>query len=108
MERPPMTLHEFQHECRRTRDAPFPERERLPRWCSACVEKPAKWPISSRSILDGKAYPHAEIKNEARRVLWHVSEIATALGLTLEDIAAANIEKLRRRYPDGFAVGGGN
>ena len=28
--------------------------------------------------------------------------MATGLGLTLEEVMAQNIEKLRKRYPDGF------
>jgi NTP pyrophosphatase (non-canonical NTP hydrolase) len=36
--------------------------------------------------------------------LWYVAGMATALGLSLDEIGARNIEKLRRRYPDGFSV----
>ena len=35
-------------------------------------------------------------------MLWYLAEIADALGVTLEDIARRNIDKLRKRYPDGF------
>ena len=45
-------------------------------------------------------YDH--MAEEAGDVLWYLAEIADALGLTLEDIARRNIEKLRKRYPDGF------
>mgnify|MGYP000874982563 CR=1 FL=1 len=34
--------------------------------------------------------------------LWYIAGIATAAGIYLDDIATRNIEKLRRRYPDGF------
>jgi NTP pyrophosphatase (non-canonical NTP hydrolase) len=44
------------------------------------------------------------VKKELGDVLWYVSEIATALGLNLQEIAMLNAEKLRKRYPDGFAV----
>lgn len=45
-------------------------------------------------------YDH--MAEEAGDVLWYLAEIADALGLTLEDIARRNIDKLRKRYPDGF------
>ena len=45
-------------------------------------------------------YDH--MAEEAGDVLWYLAEIADALGLTLEDIARRNIDKLRNRYPDGF------
>ena len=35
---------------------------------------------------------------------WYLAEAATALDLDLEDILRANLEKLERRYPDGFST----
>ena len=35
-------------------------------------------------------------------VLWYCAELASGLGVTLEDVALINIEKLKGRYPDGF------
>ena len=86
----------------------FLNAERLPVMVlGLCGEAGEVADLVKEHLWHGKDYPHAEIKNELGDALGYVSEIATALGLTLEDIAAANIEKLRRRYPDGFAVGGG-
>ena len=33
---------------------------------------------------------------------WYVAELATALGVGLDVVAERNIEKLRKRYPNGF------
>lgn len=35
-------------------------------------------------------------------VLWYIASMADAVGLRLEEVAAANIAKLEARYPDGF------
>jgi NTP pyrophosphatase (non-canonical NTP hydrolase) len=35
-------------------------------------------------------------------LLWFVAEYCTACDITLEDVAKANIEKLKARYPEGF------
>ncbi len=43
-----------------------------------------------------------DIKDELGDVLWYISEAASGFGLTLEEIAQHNIEKLKKRYPDGF------
>ena len=45
-------------------------------------------------------YDH--MAEETGDVMLYLAEIADALGVTLEDIARRNIEKLRNRYPDGF------
>lgn len=42
------------------------------------------------------------LKDELGDVLWYVAEAATAMGWTLEEIARHNVEKLKRRYPQGF------
>lgn len=41
-------------------------------------------------------------KKELGDLLWFISEYCTAKGWWLEDIAAMNIEKLIKRYPNGF------
>ena len=45
-------------------------------------------------------YDH--MAEEAGDVMWYLAEIADALGGTLEDSARRNIDKLLKRYPDGF------
>jgi NTP pyrophosphatase (non-canonical NTP hydrolase) len=44
-----------------------------------------------------------ELADELGDVLWYVAEAATACGLHLGDVAWGNVEKLHRRYPDGFS-----
>lgn len=34
--------------------------------------------------------------------LWYIAAFATVLDIPMDQIAERNIEKLRRRYPDGF------
>lgn len=45
-------------------------------------------------------YDH--MAEETGDVMWYLAELADALGMTMEDIARRNIDKLRSRYPDGF------
>jgi NTP pyrophosphatase (non-canonical NTP hydrolase) len=41
-------------------------------------------------------------------VLWYLAEICTQLGINLEDVAAANVEKLRGRVARGTLAGDGD
>lgn len=43
-----------------------------------------------------------KVKKEAGDVLWYLSQIIRLTGLTFSDVARANIEKLQKRYPEGF------
>lgn len=44
-----------------------------------------------------------KLGNELGDVLWYVAAAATALGFDLGAVAENNINKLRKRYPEGFS-----
>jgi NTP pyrophosphatase (non-canonical NTP hydrolase) len=44
-----------------------------------------------------------ELRKELGDVLWYAALACDALGLSLGNVMAENIDKLRRRYPDGFS-----
>jgi NTP pyrophosphatase (non-canonical NTP hydrolase) len=44
-----------------------------------------------------------KVKDELGDVLHYLSGLATMYGFTLEEVAMGNVEKLMRRYPDGFS-----
>ena len=37
-------------------------------------------------------------------VAWYLAETAYAIGYDLEDVFQMNIEKLKKRYPEGFSA----
>ena len=43
-----------------------------------------------------------KLVDEAGDVCWYLALLASALGVSLETIMQKNIEKLMKRYPDGF------
>jgi NTP pyrophosphatase (non-canonical NTP hydrolase) len=49
-----------------------------------------------------------ELKKELGDVLWYLAGIATALDLSLEDVAVSNIEKLASRKERGVIGGNGD
>ena len=59
--------------------------------------------IIKKAVFHGHDIPVKELKKELGDVLWYVSQLARVNGLTLENIAIANIKKLKKRYPDGFS-----
>lgn len=48
------------------------------------------------------------IAAEVGDVLWYVAQMATELGVTLDDVALHNIEKLAARYQQGKISGSGD
>jgi len=50
----------------------------------------------------------AALQAELGDVLWYLAQVATELGLSLDDVAAANLEKLRSRQQRGTLGGDGD
>ena len=52
--------------------------------------------------------PYAESREKALKeigdTMWGCAQAADAWGASLEEVAQANIEKLRQRYPEGFSA----
>lgn len=44
------------------------------------------------------------VANYMSNILWYINLIGSDIGYTLEEIAADNLKKLRKRYPEGFEV----
>ena len=53
-------------------------------------------------MYQGHDIDYNHMIEEAGDVLWYLAELANGLDISMEDIAIRNIEKLARRYPNGF------
>ena len=69
-----------------------------------CGESGEAIDIVKKWLAQGHDLDQEKLAKELGDIAWYLAETATALDLSLEDIFASNIEKLRRRYPQGFDV----
>jgi NTP pyrophosphatase (non-canonical NTP hydrolase) len=69
-----------------------------------CGESGEAIDIVKKWLAQGHDLDKEKLAKELGDIAWYLAETATALELSLEDIFEANIEKLRRRYPQGFDV----
>lgn len=51
----------------------------------------------------GHPLDRERLTKELGDALWCLAAVATRLGVTLDDVAATNVEKLARRYPEGYS-----
>jgi NTP pyrophosphatase (non-canonical NTP hydrolase) len=58
--------------------------------------------LIKKTVGHGHALDRDKVLEEVGDVLWYVAMLTTLLDADLSSIAAANVEKLRRRYPNGF------
>ena len=55
-----------------------------------------------QKVYQGHDVDGEHLKKELGDVLWMIAEACTAAGFKMSDVMAANIEKLQKRYPEGF------
>jgi len=97
-------FNEYQIEARRT------QREDLPLWA---IREHALFCLGSevgevlgvhQKVHQGHPLDETELRLECGDVLWALAELCDCYGFSLEDVAKANIDKLRNRYKDKFTV----
>ena len=67
-----------------------------------CGESGEAIDIVKKWLAQGHPLDREHLAKELGDVAWYLAETAQAIGYSLEEILAMNIDKLRRRYPDGF------
>lgn len=58
--------------------------------------------IMKKHLFQYHPLDKTKIIDELGDVLWYIVEACTGLGITMEELAAHNIKKLQKRYPEGF------
>jgi NTP pyrophosphatase (non-canonical NTP hydrolase) len=58
--------------------------------------------IVKKSLFQGHEIDREHLIEELGDTAWYIAVSCQALGVTLEDCLNRNIEKLKKRYPDGF------
>lgn len=67
-----------------------------------CGESGEAIDIVKKWLAQGHELDKEHLAKELGDIAWYLAETVTALDLNLSDIFTANIEKLKKRYPEGF------
>ncbi|MBR5880064.1 MAG: nucleoside triphosphate pyrophosphohydrolase family protein [Clostridia bacterium] len=67
-----------------------------------CGESGEAIDIVKKWMAQGHELDKEHLAKELGDIAWYLAEAATALDMQLEDILQANIDKLKKRYPEGF------
>lgn len=60
--------------------------------------------LIKKHVGHGHPLDRAKVVKELGDVLWYVAVLAHQVDATLEEVAGANVAKLRARYPEGFST----
>ncbi len=95
-----MTLNEYQKQAQRTSDT---EHNKILNGVLGMSGEAGECADAyKKAVMQGHPLSHRELAEEAGDCLWYVAELASGIGMTLEEIAQMNIDKLWHRYPTGF------
>ena len=67
-----------------------------------CGESGEAIDIVKKWLAQGHALDREKLSRELGDIAWYLAETAYALDIPLEDILEANIDKLKKRYLEGF------
>lgn len=99
-----MTFEEYEREAERTSNLSLGEKERLLDAAAGLAEESGEVLGAVRKhVFFDHPLDRDKLRIELGDALWCLAMSARAAGLSLEEIAAANLAKLRARYPDGFS-----
>ena len=99
-----MTINEYQKLAMTTLNPELSEKDVLINGVMGlCGESGEAIDIVKKWLAQGHELDREKLAKELGDICWYLAETATALGYDLEDIMAANIEKLKKRYPEGFS-----
>ena len=98
-----MTINEYQKLAMKTLNPELSEKDVLINGVMGlCGESGEAIDIVKKWLAQGHELDKEKLAKELGDICWYLAETATALGCSLEDIMTANIEKPRKRYPEGF------
>ena len=98
-----MTVKEYQELAMRTVNPDLDKKDMLINSVMGlCGESGEAIDIVKKWFAHGHELDRAHLKKELGDIAWYLAEAATALDVSLEEVFEANIEKLRKRYPEGF------
>ena len=98
-----MTINEYQNLAMRTVNPELSKEQMLINSVMGlCGESGEAIDIVKKWLAQGHELDREKFAKELGDIAWYLAETATALELNLEDVLQANIDKLKKRYPEGF------
>ena len=99
-----MKINEYQKLAMKTLNPELSERDVLINGVMGlCGESGEAIDIIKKHLAQGHPLDREALAKELGDICWYVAETAQVLGYDLETIMTMNIEKLKKRYPDGFS-----
>ncbi len=106
-----MTLEEFRNLARRTRIHTEPELHKLSivnASLGIAGESGEVVELIKKHHFHGKNIDREALIKELGDLMFYIDWLADGFNVELSEVLEKNVDKLKKRYPDGFVTGGGN
>ncbi len=97
-----MTFKEYQALARRTQRTDLKPGEKLAHAVCGVNSEAGEIAGIYQKAMQGHEVVKSELSKEIGDVLWMLAELCDVYGFDMGEVAKENIEKLKKRYPDGF------
>lgn len=98
-----MTGNEYQRRAMRTRNPELDDQQMLTNGVMGlCGETGEVADLVKKHLFHGHPLDREALVKELGDVAWYLAECAAALHVDLDQVLEKNIEKLEKRYPEGF------
>jgi NTP pyrophosphatase (non-canonical NTP hydrolase) len=98
-----MHIDDYQHDAARTRNPALDAGSRLMDAAAGLAEESGEvLSLVRKHVYQGRELDRSELVEELGDALWCLAAVASDAGVTLGEVATANLGKLRQRHPDGF------
>ena len=100
-----MTLNEYQRLAMTTLNPELSQKDILINGVMGlCGEAGETIDLVKKHLHQGHDLDQEAMKKELGDIAWYLAETAYALGYSLEEVCKGNIDKLKKRFPEGFSV----
>ena len=100
-----MTINEYQQLALRTLNPELDKKDVLINGVMGlCGESGEAIDIVKKWLAQGHELDREKLAKELGDIAWYLAETAAAIDMPLEEIFQANIDKLKKRYPEGFSA----
>ena len=95
------TFESYQNKIERTRN--FRDTELVNYTLGLVCESGEFGDIIKKHLYHGQDLDIEKIKLELGDIMWYIGNVCNVLNIELSEVAGKNIEKLEKRYPNGFS-----
>lgn len=100
-----MTGNEYQALAMRTRNGALSREDSMNNAVMGlCGEAGECVDIVKKARYQGHALDEKKLIDELSDVMWYIALACEVLGIGINDVMAHNVDKLKKRYPEGFEV----